>query len=187
MNQWMLVPRRTGRATRGFTLVELIVSLAVAAILLFAGVPAYQQWLGQYRLDNQAQFLAGAFNEARSEAIKRNLRVTLCKTRDGKTCDDDARWEQGWIMFVDRNQNGEPDEDEPVLRTEGPTQAQVSVRGNAPVANYVSFTSLGHARMLSGALQMGTVRLCLAGFDAVKVVLANGGRARIERTRERCA
>ena len=173
--------------TRGFTLVELMVSLAIAGILLCAGLPAYQHWLGRYQLDNQAQFMAGAFNEARSEAIKRNLRVTLCKTQDGRTCDDDARWEQGWIMFVDQNQNGDLDEDEPVLRTEGPAQARVSVHGNAPVADYVSFTSLGHARMLNGALQMGTLQLCLSGFDAVKVVLANGGRARIERTQERCA
>jgi type IV fimbrial biogenesis protein FimT len=156
-------------------------------ILVFAGVPAYQHWLGQYQLNNQAQFMAGAFNEARSEAIRRNLRVTLCKTRDGRTCDEDARWEQGWIMFVDQNQNGDLDDDEPVLRTEGPAQARVSVHGNQPVADYVSFTSLGHARMLSGALQMGTLQLCLSGYDAVKVVLANGGRARIERTQERCA
>jgi archaellum component FlaG (FlaF/FlaG flagellin family) len=63
----------------------------------------------------------------------------------------------------------------------------VYVHGNAPVANYVSFTALGHARMLNGALQMGTLQVCLSGYDAIKVVLANGGRARIERTQERCA
>ena len=183
----MLMPRRPRGATRGFTVVELLVSLAIAGILALVGMPAYQHWLGQSQLNNQAQFMAGAFNEARSEAIRRNLRVTLCKTRDGRTCDDDARWEQGWIMFVDQNQNGDLDEDEPVLRTEGPAQARVSVHGNQPVANYVSFTSLGYARMLSGALQMGTLQLCLSGYDAVKVVLANGGRARIERTQQRCA
>lgn len=187
MDRSIFMPQRSHGATRGFTLVELLMSLAIAATLVFAGVPAYQHWLGQYQLNNQAQFMAGAFNEARSEAIRRNLRVTLCKTRDGSTCDEDARWEQGWIMFVDQNENGDLDDNEPVLRSEGPAQARVSVHGNQPVANYVSFTSLGHARMLSGALQMGTLQLCLSGYDAVKVVLANGGRARIERTQEPCA
>ena len=178
---------RVGRGARGFTLIELLASLAIAAILMSAGLPSYRHWLGQTRLNSQAEFIAGAANEARSEAIRRNLRVTLCKTSDAKRCDEDARWEQGWIMFVDQNQNGVLDEGEPILRIEGPAPGPVSVRGNEPVANYLSFTALGHARMLSGALQMGTLRLCSSGYEAVKVVLANGGRARIERTKERCA
>ena len=186
MNRWA-GPDRHERVPRGFTLIELMASVAIAAVLVSAGLPSYRHWLGQYRLNNQAEFLAGAANEARSEAVRRNLRVTLCKTRDASSCDEDAGWEQGWIMFVDQNQNGDLDGGEPILRIEGPAQAPISVRGNAPVANYISFTALGHARMLSGALQMGTLQLCSPGYEAVKVVLANGGRARIEHTKERCA
>jgi type IV fimbrial biogenesis protein FimT len=178
---------RVERALCGFTLIELLVSLAIAAVLLSAGLPSYRHWLGQSRLNNQAEFIAGAANEARSEAIRRNLRVTLCKTSDAGSCNENARWEQGWIMFVDQNQNGDLDEGEPILHIEGPAQAPISVRGNEPVANYISFTALGHARTLNGALQMGTLRLCSSGYEAVKVVLANGGRVRIERTKERCA
>ena len=186
MGRWA-GPDRRERVPRGFTLIELMASVAIAAVLAAAGLPSYRHWLGQYRLNNQAEFLAGAANAARSEAIRRNLRVTLCKSRDAMSCDEDARWEQGWIMFVDRNQNGDLDEGEPLLRVEGPAQAPISVHGNAPVASYISFTALGHARMLSGALQMGTLQLCSPGYEAVKVVLANGGRARIEHTRDRCA
>ena len=117
MDRLIFASKRPDRVAHGFTLVELLLSLAIAGILLFAGLPAYQRWLGQYQVNNQAQFLVGAFNEARSEAIRRNHRVTLCKTRDGNACDEGAGWEQGWIMFADRNQNGEIDGDEPVLHT----------------------------------------------------------------------
>jgi type IV fimbrial biogenesis protein FimT len=60
------------------------------------------------------------------------------------------------------------------------------VRGNHPVADYVSYTSLGHARMLSGALQMGTLVVCKPGQSALQVVLANSGRARVQPTSQRC-
>jgi type IV fimbrial biogenesis protein FimT len=186
MERWMQ-PDRGKQTICGFTLIELMAGLAVAAVLLSVGLPAYRHWLGQYQLNNQAEFMAGAASQARSEAIRRNLRVTLCKTRDAKSCDEDGRWEQGWIMFVDQNQNGDRDEGEPILRVGGPAQAAISVHGNAPVASYLSFTSLGHARMLNGALQMGTLRLCSPSYEAVNVVLAAGGRARIERTKESCS
>src|SRR5215831_3755302 len=119
MHRWM-ERRHRERARLGFTLIELMASLAIAAVLVSAGLPAYAHWLGQSRLDNQAELMAGAANEARSEAIRRSLRVTLCKTRDATGCDEDARWEQGWIMFVDRNQNGEVDAGEAILHVEGP-------------------------------------------------------------------
>jgi type IV fimbrial biogenesis protein FimT len=61
------------------------------------------------------------------------------------------------------------------------------VRGNAPVQSYVSYTNLGHARTLTGALQMGTLVVCKPGLDALNVVLANSGRTRIDKTHNRCS
>ena len=58
---------------------------------------------------------------------------------------------------------------------------RVTITPNTPVKDYVSYTSLGVARMNSGALQMGTFVLCLSGRPEVHVVLANSGRARIEK------
>ena len=78
------------------------------------------------------------------------------------------------------------DSDEQVLRREGAAPDGITVQANHPVADYVSYTSLGHARLLSGALQMGTFVVCKPGQDALKVVLANSGRARIDKTRDRC-
>jgi type IV fimbrial biogenesis protein FimT len=68
------------------------------------------------------------------------------------------------------------------------TQARdgITIRGNGPVARYVSYTSLGHARRHDGALQMGTFTICRRGADAFKVVLANSGRTRIDATNEAC-
>jgi type IV fimbrial biogenesis protein FimT len=61
------------------------------------------------------------------------------------------------------------------------------VRANRPLDGYVSYTSLGQARMLNGALQMGTFTVCRSGQQALHVVLAGSGRVRIEKPGERCA
>ena len=62
----------------------------------------------------------------------------------------------------------------------------IEVRANRPVADYVSFTGLGHARLLNGGLQMGTFTLCRRGAPARRVVLANSGRVRVEKSRDAC-
>jgi len=172
---------------RGFSLIELLIGIAIVGLLVLAAGPSYRNWIAAQELANHAHFLAGTLNQARSEAIKSGYRVNLCKTRDRQQCADDASgWELGWILYIDENQDGDISDGETVIRIEGPPGNGITVRGNRPVADYVSYTSLGHARMLSGALQMGTFTVCKPGQDALQVVLANSGRARVQPTGQRC-
>ena len=82
---------------------------------------------------------------------------------------------------------GQVGDDTIVLRREGPVGDGITMHGKRPVEDYVSYTSLGHARLLSGALQMGTLVSCKAGQNGLKVVGANSGRARIDKTKDRCS
>jgi type IV fimbrial biogenesis protein FimT len=178
-------PGLGGRA--GFSLIELLIAVAIFGLLVLAAGPSYRHWIATQQLANHAHFLAGTLNQARSEAIKSGYRVNLCKSRDRRQCaDDGGGWESGWILYVDENQDGEIGDGEPVIRRGGPPGNDITVRGNRPVADYVSYTSLGHARMLSGALQMGTFVVCKPGQDELHVVLANSGRARVQPTTQPC-
>jgi type IV fimbrial biogenesis protein FimT len=172
---------------RGFSLIELVMALAIFGVLLAFAPAAYHDWIASQQLANHARFLAETLDIARSEAIKHGYRVNVCKSVDRRQCATRGGWESGWIMYVDENHDGDIDSDEQVLRREGAAPDGITVQANHPVANYVSYTSLGHARLLSGALQMGTFVVCKSGQDALKVVLANSGRARIDKTRDRCA
>ncbi len=181
------IPPGRRRRACGFSLIELLIGLTIVGLLVLAAGPSYRNFIAAQQLANHAYFLASMLHQARSEAIKSGYRVNLCKTRDRQQCaDDGAGWEQGWILFIDENQDGEISGGEPVIRAEGPAGNGITVRGNRPVADYVSYTSLGHARMLSGALQMGTFVVCKPGQDALQVVLANSGRARVQPTGQRC-
>jgi type IV fimbrial biogenesis protein FimT len=171
---------------KGFTLLELLMALAILGALLAFVPPAYSNWIASQQLANHARFLAETLQRARSEAIKHGYRVNVCKSRDRTRCSDAGDWDAGWLMYVDENHSGQIDDDERLLATEGPAPAGITVHGNRPVADYVSYTSLGHARLLNGALQMGTFAVCKSGQNALNVVLANSGRVRIDKTLERC-
>lgn len=90
----------------GFTLVELMITLAIAAILLTIGVPSFNTLMQNSRLTTSTNDLIGALNLARSEAVTRELRVTVCKSADQATCNTSVTgWQQGWIVFTDENSN----------------------------------------------------------------------------------
>jgi len=172
---------------RGFTLIEIMIALVIFGVLLTVAVPAYRDWIAAQRLANHAHFITDTLDLARSEAIKHGNRVNLCKSGDRRLCTEEGDWEQGWLLFVDENRSGQVEDDTVVLHREGAARDGITMRGNRPVEDYVSFTSLGHARLLNGALQMGTFVICKSGQNALKVVLANSGRARIDKTTDRCA
>lgn len=177
--------RSAARAAPGFTLAELLVGVALGALLLAMALPGYRAWIADEQLMNHARLLAGSMQLARSEAIKRGHRVNLCKSADGVQCADAGRWDQGFILHGDIDRTGEVDGTDAIIRFE-PAPVDIRVSANRPLQDYVSYTSFGHARMLSGALQMGTFTVCKPGRRAVEVVLVATGRVRIDRTKAVC-
>lgn len=90
--------RGCGANTRGFTLVELMVTLMVLAILLGVAVPSFRDAALGSRLTAYANDLVASAQVARSEAIKRNQDITLCASAGGAACDEGGAWEGGWIV-----------------------------------------------------------------------------------------
>ena len=91
---------RAGSA-RGFTLVELMVAVLVLAVLVTLAVPSFNNAALSGKLGGFANDLVAGAQLARSEAIKRNVNVTLCASEDGETCGTTAGWEVGWIVIAD--------------------------------------------------------------------------------------
>jgi type IV fimbrial biogenesis protein FimT len=84
---------------RGFTLVELLVTVVVVAIVLSIAIPSFQTQMLNNRSIALGEDFAAAVNFARAEAVKRAGRVSLCASDDGATCG--GEWTDGFIAFVD--------------------------------------------------------------------------------------
>ena len=180
----MRAPAR--RTTRGATLLELLAALAVAALLLRLSVPVYATWIARLEQHGAAEALVNALQRARSEAIRRSERVTVCRSVDGRSCAGPGTWQVGWLTFDDLANAGQPAPGEPPIAPAAPLAGTISIVGNRPVADYVSYTPYGHPRSLSGALQIGTFTVCRSGLQALQVVLASSGRLRLVQTVTPC-
>lgn len=156
------VPRL--RAAPGFTLVELMVTLAVAAILVTMAVPGFTSLINSNRLGSSANQLVAAVQAARIEAVRRNARVIMCRSVDGATCAAAGDEWPAWIVFVDTDADGNLDAGETVVHV-GSAHAQVQVRAsNALTADRLLFRSDGFARdsaSANGALLTTAFSVCM--------------------------
>lgn len=106
--------------SQGFTLVELMITLSVAAILMSIAAPSFTSLIQNNRMSTQYNTLLASLTLARSEAIKRNQRVTACQSSTGNSCSGSmANWHTGWIIFVDADRDNIKDPTEEILRVNG--------------------------------------------------------------------
>ncbi len=165
---------------KGFTLLELIITLAVAAILLATALPGFEAFIRDNRLTTQANVFVSALSLARSEAVRRGSHVIVCKSANGTQCSNNNGFEQGWIVFADSNNNAVVDVNDEIIRVFAGMPAGMTFTGNATINNYISYTANGTSTLIGGGFQAGTLTLCQeTGSPGRRIILSAGGRVRV--------
>src|SRR4051812_46703449 len=100
---------------RGFTLIELIIVLAIVATLCTISMPSLASLVSGSRARSTQNTLVTALALARTAALSRQSEITLCPSSDQNRCDASMWWQYGWIVFEDRDHNGQHDAGEPML------------------------------------------------------------------------
>lgn len=174
--------RMTQAHERGFTLLEALVVLAVLGVLLAMAAPSLSNLRQKHQMQSQAEQLQASLMLSRSEALRRQQRVTLCVRGEDQDCASEGTWAQGWMVFVDGNDNAVRDKDEVVLLVQAALPAFLTLQGNTTVDRYVSYGPDGRSQSTTGAFQAGTLTLCGAGQKQVwRLVINAVGKPRLEK------
>jgi len=137
------------RSQHGFTLYELMITLAVAGVILTLGVPNLTAFTKNSRMTATANDLHAAFQMARSESARARTNITICASADplGAGADCDGTWDQGYIVFVDVDgDRARAGVNETVLRAHPPIESGVNLR-IANNATYFMYASTGLGRL----------------------------------------
>lgn len=129
-----------------FTLIELMIAIAVAAIVLTLGVPSFERVIERNQLAANVNVLVSSLTLARSEAVKRNKSVKICDSSDAVNCGSGS-YEQGWIVFVDENNDGDLDSPaEELIQVQSALPSNFSIDPNLSTgANNISYLTKGRA------------------------------------------
>ena len=129
---------------RGFTLVELMITLVIASIVLTMAVPGMRNLIQNNRITGQVNEMVTAFNLARIEAIRRGSPVSVCASSDRASCSGANDWASGWIVFADANSTGNPTVSELIRAWDQlPGNPAVSEVGGASFVRYLSNGTTG--------------------------------------------
>lgn len=165
---------------RGFSLIELMVVLAIATILSMLAVPSFAGLFGQTRVTTGINDFFSAVNATRSEALSRGTRVDMVPNANNQ-------WASGWTIFVDSDADQVVDVGETVIFTRAALPADIIINEAAnggaffdPKSGrrYLGFTASGYARWNGGGYLAGSIEM-KNDHARRKLLLSMLGRARI--------
>ncbi len=171
----------------GFSIIELMVTLAIVAILAAVALPSFEGVLRSNRLATYTNQLVASLTLARSEATRNPTGAALCTSTNGSTCG--GGWNDGWMVWIDVNGNGNPDAGERVVRyTQGNPKLALASTALPAAGGSLKIRFDARGRTV-GAAQTYTIDVqpddCPSGKDLVRR-LSVRSTGQVQTTHETC-
>lgn len=164
---------------KGFTLLEMMVTVGVAAILLSVGVPSFKGVIMDNRLVRDSNQFVASINLARSAAVRFQRNATICASSNYSattpTCSASTDWSNGWIVWVDKDRDGATDTNE-ILSVQEPLDGTTAF--SATTAALFSYDARGFGASPAGVLTMCDNR---DGEIGRSIKVNSTGRANVSR------
>jgi type IV fimbrial biogenesis protein FimT len=162
----------------GFTLIELLIVVSLVGVLASLAVPSFRSLLVNRTVQAAVDALMADMRYARSEAVKRSARVSVCQSANGTSCATGSNlWVGGWIVFIDADGDGSVDAGDEVVRVQQALSSMASIASSTPASDrrFFTYQPTGWAKSSSqtfiftpaGTVPSGSVRV---------VCISNQGR-----------
>lgn len=144
----------------GFTLVELMIVLAVMGIMLAIALPGFTDFTNNSRRSSAISLLVGDLNQARGESIKRNRRALVCVRNTGGTaCGTGTDWQNGWLVCADEDSDNDCDTAD-IIATRPALDSRLTLTGTAAVMRFnADGTGVAGTLTLNGTWAGATARV----------------------------
>lgn len=129
--------------SKGFSLIELMITVAIASIVLMVGVPSFTSSINKNSVASTINDIQTTLTEARSEAVTLGLTVSVCSSDDQATCS--GGWADGWILFSDENENGTIDGSDKLISVTGAVIGGNDLRLSATDTSMMQYLNTGYS------------------------------------------
>ncbi len=169
------------KKNQGFSLLELLVTLAIAAIVLGIGLPSFKQVMADSQMTAVSNALVYSVHTARSESVERMQPVGICTSTNpmelAAGCDNGVGYDSGWIVYVDEDGNGSRNGNETVVhRVEAPGAAFSFTPDNV-YANQIYFNASGSSVNVANVPLSGTIVIdFMGGAEKRDISVSANGR-----------
>jgi type IV fimbrial biogenesis protein FimT len=160
----------------GFTLTEFVIVLAIAGLFISLAVPGYYSLIQNNKVVSMINNLSSGLNFARIESIRRGVRVSVCSAADASltSCGNTSQWAQGWIVFIDSDNNNLVDASTNLVKINEALPAGTVVNASS---NIISYDSSGF--VTSGTFTMTITATGCTGNNARVLTVSTSGRLSI--------
>ncbi|MCU7959828.1 MAG: GspH/FimT family pseudopilin [gamma proteobacterium symbiont of Bathyaustriella thionipta] len=162
---------------QGFSLLELLISMAIFVILMSMVMPAMSAMVAQNKMSARVNGFVSKFHMARSNAISSGINTVVCPSLDQSSCENSFDWSEGLIIFADSNNNRQRDVDEPLIHVWSAQQDDIRI-----VSSSGRRKTIYHADGRTPGTNL-TIKFCPRSEDdeARAIVISNNGRLRLDR------
>lgn len=166
----------------GFTIIELMITLAVVAVLAAISAPSFSEMLRSHRLTTQANLFLSQMHFARSEAVRRGQPVMILSNSSSDN------WADGWVIFIDSSFDGEFDQNaDIVLYEQNALQNNITVLSDSNIDDWLAYLPTGYPTASGNIAGNGEFQLCNAGLSSARILRVNTtGRPEITTSNTPC-